>query len=274
MRVGDPRPILALLVATVGHAADDAAEDHPALPEGQTLDEVLVRAAQGPSPSDVKTLHDDKFYAFWLFDQLEARAPPTGDVHLGWEDLGWVGGDLDRLWWKNEGEWLPADKLAGEMETDLLYGRLITPFWTVQAGAQYANEWSPESYEDTWAAALALQGLVPYKVELDASIYLSEELHLTSEVEAEYGLRITQRLLVQPRVDLGLSAQDIPGRNIGWGLTSADLDLRVRYEIRRELAPYLGVRGAFDIGRTAMMVKDDGGAPSRGLLLGGVRLAF
>lgn len=271
MRVADLL-LPGLLIAPVAQATEGDIETPP-LPEGMTLDDVLEASAKGPGPGDVKTVHDDKVYAFWLFDQLEGRSTPTGEAHLGWEDLGWLGGDRDRLWWKNEGEWL-GDGLAGETETDLLYGRLLTPFWTAQTGVRYANEWGPDPYEDRWAAAIALQGLVPYKIELDASLYLSEDLDLTSEIEAEYGLRLVQRLLLQPRVALRLSAQDIPERDLGWGLTRATLDVRLGYEIRREFAPYLGVRGAFDVGRTATFVRDAGVEPARSLLLGGLRLAI
>lgn len=246
----------------------------PPLPDGETLEQVLAEAARGPGPDAVQTIHDDRLYAFWFFDQLEGRGAPNGEAHLGWEDFGWLGGDLDRLWWKNEGEWLPSDGRAGEMETDVLYGRLITPFWTLQAGGRYSNDWSSSGYEDRWSAAVALQGLVPYKVELDASLYFSEDLDLTGEMEAEYGLRMTQRLVVQPRVGLALSAQEVPERELGAGLTSASLDVRMRYEFRRELAPYVGARAAFALGQTAERVQDAGGETREGLLLAGVRVAL
>lgn len=278
MRIVDPRLwlSLALFAATPAQAQDEDDDDPetPPLPEGMTLEEVLEQAALGPPPEGVRPIPDQKIYAFWLFDQLEGRVTPSGDAHLGWKDLGWVGADVDRLWWKNEGEWFPAEDLAGAMETDLLYGRLVAPFWTALAGVRYANEWSAQGYEDTWAAAIAMQGLVPYKIELEASVYFSEDLHLTSQIEVEYGLRITQRLVLQPRVEVSLSAQDVPERNVGWGLTHTDLDLRVRYELRRELAPYLGLRGALDVGRTARFVREDGGTPVTFLLIGGVRLAI
>lgn len=255
-------------------ATDEGLEHGPVLPDGQTLEQVLQDAQHSTLPGGVKPVRDQKVYAFWLFDQAELRPSSDGSIPVGWESLGWVGGDRDRLWWKNEGEWAPFAGLAGETEADVLYGRLVSPFWTVQAGVRYGAEWSTDGYEDRWAGAVALQGLVPFKVELDASVYLDETLLLSSEIEAEYGLRITQRLVVSPRLGVNLAAQDRAERNIGWGVTSATTDLRIRYEIRREFAPYLGVRGDYDVGRTAALVREDDGTPVRVVALGGARFAF
>ena len=257
-------------------ADDDVApvEQTPPLPRGVTLEEVLDAAARGPERGDVHTVKDRRTYGFLLFDQLEARVSSGGEAHLGFEHLGWVGGPVDRLWFKNEGEWSPADGLAGETESDLLYGRLLTPFFTGQVGVRYANAWSTDAYDDTWSLAIALQGLVPYKIELDASLYLSESLDLTSEIEAEYGIRLLQRLVVQPRLALRLAAQDIEEENIGWGLSRAALDVRIRYEFRRELAPYLGVRGQLATGRTRTLLSQDGQKLQDVFVVGGARVAF
>ncbi len=255
----------------------------PPLPEGMTLDEVLDRAASEPPADFPEPVPDDRIYAFTLFDQLEYRfADDRSPDHLGWEAQGWVGGDLHKFWWKNEGEAVFDGPDEGESETDLLYSRLITPFWSAQVGVQYANEWvddgpadsGGDSYEDRWSGVIALQGLAPYKFEVDGSLYVSEEADVTLEVEAEYDLRITQRLVLQPRAEVGLAAQDVPERGLGSGLTGADLDLRLRYEIRRELAPYVGVRHSFLVGETEDLAEAAGEDPEHWFLLGGVRFAF
>src|SRR5690606_32851669 len=134
-----------------------------------------------------------------------------------------------------------------------LYSRLITPFWNVQVGAQYANEWMPGDYEDRWSGVIAMQGLTPYKIELDNSLYISEHGDLTFEIEAEYDLRITQRLVLQPRAELSVAFADIPRRNLREGFTGLDLDLRLRYEVKREFAPYIGVRYRTLLGETHHM---------------------
>src|SRR5690606_26054241 len=104
---------------------------------------------------------------------------------------------FNKFWWKNEGEAVFDGRDEGETETDLLYSRLITPFWNFQVGAQYANEWGEESYKDRWSGVIALQGLAPYKFEIDNSLYISEHGDVTFAFEAEYDIRITQRLVLQ-----------------------------------------------------------------------------
>ncbi|MBW2130931.1 MAG: copper resistance protein B [Deltaproteobacteria bacterium] len=169
------------------------------IPAGMTLDEVF-EFADLPPPDFPVPIHDDKLYAFTLVDQLEYRVA-TDDAtagHLAWEIQGWIGGDFNRFWWKNEGEAAFEGTDEGETETDLLYSRLITPFWYAQVGVQYANEWNRDDYDDRWSGVIALQGLAPYKFELDNSLYISEDGDVTLGIETEYDLYITQRLVLQP----------------------------------------------------------------------------
>jgi copper resistance protein B len=194
---------------------------------------------------------------------------------VGTELQGYVGGDYNRVWLKVEGEtgWQGDAGFEGESENDLLYGRLFSPFWTAQIGAQYANEWTEDNYEDFWSGALALQGLAPGMFEIDASLYLTENLNVLADLEAEYDIRITQRLVFQPRAELSLSAQDIPERDIGIGLTKAVVDLRLRYEFLREFAPYVGARYQTLTFETADLAEAEGEDTSRFFVLGGVRFA-
>lgn len=246
----------------------------PALPEGMTLDEVLDDAAQPPPSHFPHPVPDDAFRAFALFEQLELRARDGGRDQLGWETQGWMGYDYDRFWWKTEGapELDGAD--AGESETDLLYSRLITPFWFAQFGLQYANAWESGEYSDRWSGVVAVQGVAPGRFEVDSSLYVSEDADVTVELEAEYNVRITQRLVVQPRTELGFAFQDIPKRRLGAGMTDVRLDLRVRYEIRREIAPYIGLRHRFLTGETADLAEAVGRDTDGLFFLAGVRLAF
>lgn len=246
----------------------------PALPEDQTLQEVLERAAQPPPEHYPDPVPDDQLWVYALFEQLEYRLQPDGRDQLGWEGQGWLGGDYDKLWWKSEGEAVFDGPDEGESETDLLYSRLVTPFWNLQAGAQYANGWASGDYSDRWSAVAALQGLLPGTVELDLSLYLSEEADFTAEVEGEYNLRFTQRLVLQPRAELGFAAQDVRGRGLGAGMTDANLDLRLRYELQREIAPYLGFRYRVLVGETADIAEDGGRDRDALFLFGGLRLAF
>ncbi len=187
---------------------------------------------------------------------------------------GWIGGDFDKFWWKNEGEAIFDGPDAWEMETDLLYSSLITPFWDFQIGAQYANEWHEDDSEDRWSGVIALQGLAPYKFELDHSLYVSEDGDFTFEFEAEYDLRITQGLVLQPRAEIGVAFQDVPERSLGAGMTDVTLDLRLRYEIKREFAPYVGVRSRFLAGETDNIAGARGEDTEQLFFMAGVRFAF
>jgi copper resistance protein B len=240
-----------------------------------TLDEVLDRAAS-PQPNGwPDVVPDDRTYVFTLIEQLEYRfADDDTADHLGWEAQGWIGGDRNKFWWKQEGEAVFEGHDEGETETDLLYARLISPFWNVQVGAQYANEWNGDGYADRWSGVLALQGLAPYKFEIDSSLYLSEDGDATVEFEAEYDVRITQRLVVQPLLGFGLSLQDVPERELGSGLTDANIDLRLRYEFRRELAPYLGFRYQTAVGETKDLAEGAGRVTAQFFVVGGLRFAF
>lgn len=254
---------------------DDSNYDGPALPEGETLDETLDRAAEPPPDDYPEPVPDDQVYAFLLGEQLEYRfGGPRKPDHLGLELQGWFGGDYNKLWWKNESEGAFQIPRGLEAETDLLYSRLITPFWNAQIGVQYANEWMADSYEDRWSGVLAVQGLAPGKFEVDASMYVSQHANVTFELETEYELRFTQRLVLQPLAELGVSTQDIPERTIGAGVTDVVVDLRLRYEIKREFAPYLGGRWHALVGETADRTEAAGGERSRLFLLGGFRFAI
>ena len=249
--------------------------DDPPLPEGMTLDEVFDYAETPPPPDYPRPVPDDRIYAFTFFEQVEYRMDTGGAPdHLGWEVQGWIGRDFNKFWWKHEGEAVFEGTDEGESETDLLYSRLITPFWNLQFGVQYANEWESSDYEDRWSAVAAVQGLAPYKFELDNALYLSEEGDLTFEFEGEYDLRITQRVVLQPRAELSLAAQDIPDRALGSGLTDASLDLRLRYEIRRDFAPYIGMRYRTLAGKTADIAEDAGQETEFFYVIMGLRFAF
>lgn len=246
----------------------------PPLPEGMSLDEVLERAGAPPPPDYPDPVPDDVPRFFTLIEQLEYRVQDQGPDELGWEAQGWLGYDYDRIWWKSEGENVFEGADEGESENDLLYARWITSFWNAQIGFQYANEWEGQDYRDRWSGALALQGLAPGRVEVDASLYISEDGDVTLEVEGEYNLRLTQRLVLQPRAELGFAAQDVSDRELGAGMTDANLDLRLRYEIRRELAPYIGARYRVLVGETRSRADADGRDEDLFFFVAGLRLAF
>ena len=150
--------------------------------------------------------------------------------------MGWYGGDINKPSLKSEGDFGRGPDGA-ELQT--LYSRAITPFFHIQAGVRQDVRSGPEPTH----LVLGLQGLMPYTFKLDAAAFLSNEGDLTGRVEAELDLQIGQRLLLQPRIELNLAAQEIPGLGVGSGLGSVETEIRLRYEIRREFAPILASAG-------------------------------
>lgn len=181
-----------------------------------------------------------------LIDTLEAGFG-DGEETYSWKAQGWTGGDINRFWWKTEGEGAFDGKLH-DAEVRALYSRAITPFWDVQAGVR--QDFRPDS-DDTTHLTVGVQGVAPYWFEMNAAAFLSTKGDLTARVEAEYDQRITQKWILQPAIELDLSASDIPEREIGTGLTSVTAGLRLRYEIRKEFAPYVGVEWNRSLGDTA-----------------------
>lgn len=259
-----------------GGPAPQTAGIKPAIPTGMTLEEVFEFAESPPLDHFPEPLHDDNTYAFTLFEQMEYRlATDDGSTdELGWDAQGFLGGDFDKFWWKSEGEAVFDGPSEGETETDLLYSRLVTPFWNLQVGVQYANAWHDGDYEDRWSGVIALQGLAPYKFKFDSSLYISEEGDATLAVETEYDIRITQRLVLQPRAGFGFAFQDIQERGLGAGMTDVTLDLRLRYEVEREFAPYLGIRSTFLVGETENVAKARGEDADHFVVMAGFRFAF
>lgn len=266
------------LASERAHANDSIKNDdqlpEPQLPKGQTLDEILEHADELPMDQINGMMSDDKVRGFFMFDQLEFRTVDPGSDQLGWDAFGWLGYDKDKLWLKTEGEASFEGVDKGASETDLLYSRLLTPFWQGQAGLQYANNWEKRNYRDRLSGVVALVGTLPYMIETDLSLYFSDEADFTVELELEYDWRLTQKLVLQPRVELTFAAQDIDDREMGTGLTTADFDLRLRYEISRKFAPYIGVRYRQLVGETHHIARRNNGEPEQVMLLTGVMLSF
>jgi len=185
-----------------------------------------------------------------LIDTLEASFG-DGEEGYSWSAQGWTGGDINRFWWKTEGEGAFDGKLH-EAEVQALYSRAVAPFWDVQAGVR--QDFRPDG-DDTTHLTLGVQGVAPYWFEVSAAAFLSTEGDLTARAEAEYDQRLTQKWILQPAIEVALSASDIPELEMGSGLTSVTAGLRLRYEIRKEFAPYVGVEWSRSFGDTADYAK-------------------
>jgi copper resistance protein B len=201
-------------------------------------------------------VHDRAFHSYFLLDQLEWQ-DADGSGALAWDAKGWVGGDMQRLWFRAEG--MREDSQTTSAETHALYGRKLTPWWDVVVGLR--QDFAPGPSQ-TWAA-IGIQGLAPYRFEIEATAYVGEAGQIAARVKAEYELLLTNRWLLQPLVELNAYGKDDDSRGMDAGVVTFEAGLRARYEIRREFAPYIGIS-----------LLDDTRGASDSRLLAGVRAWF
>jgi copper resistance protein B len=213
------------------------------------------------------SVHDRATHYFVLLDQLEWQAQ-DGSNGLGWGTRGWVGGDINRLWFRAEGE--TAGGGVEHAEAHLLYGRAFARWWEVVAGVRQDFRPGPQQ---TWAA-VGVQGLAPYWFEVEATAYVGEGGQTAARLEAEYELLLTNRLVLQPLVELNFHGRSNRATGTGAGLSDIEGGLRLRYELRREVAPYVGVTWNRKFGETADYARSAGDAVRDARLVAGLRLWF
>jgi copper resistance protein B len=202
-----------------------------------------------------------------MLDRLEWR-DVDGAAALEWDAAAWYGGDYDKLWVKTEGE-----HRAGKTEdarAELLWDRIIMRWWSVQAGVRQDFGEGPSR---TWAAVGA-QGLAPYFFDVEATAYVGENGRTAARISSEYNLLLTQRLVLQPEAELNLYGKDDPGRRIGSGLSDMQVGLRLRYEFRREIAPYVGLVWTRRFGKSADFARLSGEDSNDVQALAGLRIWF
>ena len=225
------------------------------------------RAAAVPPPGG-HTVHDNSIQRFVLVDRLEAwSADPGTGTGLQWEGQGWVGTDLNRLWLRSEGERVGRIESA---DLEVLYGRSVATWWDVVAGVRH--DFKPGAAQDF--AAIGVIGLAPYKFEVEATAYVGQSGQTAARFEAEYETLLSNRLILQPVVEVNLFGHNDQRRGIGSGLSTVEAGLRLRYEFSRQFAPYIGVVRERAFGRTADFRRDDGEHIDDTHLVAGVRIWF
>lgn len=267
---------------------DHGGMDHGAMPAMQAAGTAL-EAGDAPAPAPPTDHYADRFFPAAEMERSrkismrEMGGRPLGSVLFNlaefqprkgrdayrWEGEGWFGGDVNRLTVKSEGEGLVRGGIESA-EVQLLYSRAIDPYFNLQAGVRHDFRPGPaRTY-----ATLGFEGLAPYMFEVEGAAFLSTRGELLGRLGGYYDQRITQRLILQPRAEFNLSAQDMPAQRVGAGLTSAEIGLRLRYEIARRFAPYVGLSWEAKAGRTADYARADGEKPSALGLVAGVRFWF
>jgi len=202
-----------------------------------------------------------------LVDQLEAFHGRDGSGQA-WELQGWYGGDTDKLWLRSEGERSGGRLEDGDVEA--LWSHAVAAYWDTTLGVRHDLGDGPSR---DWLAA-GMQGLAPYWFDVEATLYLGAAGRSAARLRASYDLRFTQRLILQPELEANLYGRRDPARGLGRGLTDVQFGLRLRYEIRREFAPYVGVQFAQRLGATADLARTAGRAVFDRQFVAGLRIWF
>ena len=227
-------------------------------------------AAQGIGREQLKEMMAWGTGSLILFDKLEYIPDETLGRPVELDLIGWYGGAYNRLWFRGEGEQRTARK-GGEGEAHVYYGRLVTPYWDALAGIRVDGHWGEDSGTRAHLA-LGVVGLAPMRFELSPTLFISQDGDLSARFEAEYQLLVTQRLVLEPELELNAALQSVPEWGIGSGLNDIELGLRLRYEIRREFAPYVGYAWTRRLGETADLARPEGGPASQGTFVAGLRV--
>ncbi len=212
-------------------------------------------------------MHDSGALGMLLIDQLEAFHGRDGNGQA-WEAEGWYGNDADKLWLRSEGERSGGRLEDGEIEA--LWNHAVATFWGTQLGVRHDFGAGPRR---DWAA-FGVQGLAPYWFEVEATAYAGTSGRTAARLRADYELLFTQRLILQPELEVNLYGKSDPARGIGSGVSDAKLGLRLRYEIRREFAPYIGVVWTRRCGATADFARADHQAVFDQQWVAGLRIWF
>ncbi len=218
--------------------------------------------------NDLRREHGGMTYYQVLFNLAEYQARKGSDGYR-WDGEAWVGGDINRLWLKSEGEG-GFGKALESAEVQALYSHALDPYWNLQAGVRYDFKPNPSR---TYAT-IGIEGLAPYQFEVEGALFLSDKGDVLARAEGYYDQRITNYFVLQPRVEANFAAQDVRETGIGSGLTDLEAGLRLRYEGRREFAPYIGVSWERQFGDTARFSRARGDDTGGFSFVAGVRTWF
>ena len=193
---------------------------------------------------------DQRTYVHGLLDEFEGRV--GSESSFRWEGEGWAGGDFNRLWLKSEGEVTRGKVEDGQQE--LFYSRPITTYFDLQAGGRY----DLDSLRGRGWGAFGIEGFAPYYFTVSATAYASAAGHYAAKLQAAEEIHFTQRLILEPQAELNFYTRGDPGGRVGSGLSDLDASLRLRYELSRKFAPYVGLTYEKRFAQTADLLRADG----------------
>ena len=212
-------------------------------------------------------MHDRALNWAVIVDKLEYQNFESSSA-LNWNATAWVGGDIDRLWLRTEGEREQGNTHKAELQA--LWGHAVSPWWELVAGVR--QDFKPASGQ-TWAA-FGIQGTPLYGLELQATAYAGERQQTALRLEAAYAMLLTNRWILEPTLEANLYGRNDAGREQGAGLADSEVGLRLRYEITRGFAPYVGLSFNRLHGSRANQAREDGEDLGQTRLVAGIRLRF
>lgn len=213
-------------------------------------------------------MEDDPTLMKVMIDQMEVRST-DGDNPFVMEADAWIGKDLDKAWFKFDGERVGGSWEAAQFEAR--YSRAVDTYWDLQAGVRHDARPSGETRD--WAV-IGIRGLAPYFFDIDSSLYIGRGGNIGIDFQAEYEALITQRLILTPEIQASLFSRADRALDQGSGLASTEIGLRLRYEIRREFAPYIGINWEKRYGQTADLMEAAGASTDDVQLVAGIRIWF
>jgi len=233
---------------------------------------VMSPPQQWPSPVD-----DEEYRLFTLVDVLEFRPSTQKRESISdyrWDIEGWYGGDYNRLWFKSEGQRDTAFKADYDVDFQLLYGRFIQKYYDIQIGGRVETQSFRVANVTRGQTVIGIEGLVPYNYEVEAALFIDLNGKVAGRLSLTKDFLLTQRLILQGRVETNAAVQRVERFTTGSGLNNLEFGVRLRYEIRREFAPYVGFSLERSFGETATLVRQEGGDPSQVRFVAGLRAWF
>jgi copper resistance protein B len=230
----------------------------------------MAKSGQQPTkPGWPQPVENNRAFGYVALDQNELRVG-EGQSLYRWDGEGWYGDNLNRAWFKTEGSLELDSGTFDEAEAQALYSRAISPFFNLQAGVRYDFNPTPSRAY----GVISVEGLAPMFIETTAAIFIGDGGHYAARLEGYYDLWLTQRLVLQPQVEANFYSASERDRGIGSGFSDIDTGLRLRYEIRREIAPYIGVTYHGKFGQTADFARAKGESVDQVRFVVGLRVWF
>jgi len=256
--------------------SEETATAHPTI-FGPMAGHDPVQTNVSPRQDWLHPVNDQERRLFALMDVLEYRPAMRGGESTSdyrWDLEGWYGGDFNRVWFKTEGQRDTAFKADYDVDFQLLYGRFVQKNYDVQIGGRMETQSFRGRNVTRGFGVIGLQGLVPYNYEFESALFIDQNGAVSARLSFTKDALLTQRLILQGRIETNLAVQRVEEFTTGSGLNNLEFGVRLRYEISRKFAPYIGVSLDRSFGETATLVRQEGGDPSQIRFAAGVRMWF